>query len=239
MESGAARFPPVTGNLTVVNAAEQVREDESTMAVRRYLEFVADPESARDEDLIASLEARVAGETDVIARLRLLSDLDRAKQVDGTELLEGFVKHGRAWAGRNQITVGALRSVGVSPVVLAEAGFDLGHGSIHDRAARRPQPSAPRAPSSAPSRQRPSGSNIAGTVVKDWARQQPGMFTMAEAMVGTGASLMTVKKAITELVEEVALLSHGHIARPGVRGRAPEHFSVKRQPADTSRAAQQ
>ena len=207
-----------------MNAAEHVQQEESTGAVRRYLEFVADPETARDPDLIALLEAKVAEETDVIARLRLLSDLDRAKQVDGTALLEGFVRHGRAWATANQITIGALRAVGVPPVVLAEAGFDLGHGSIHDRAARRPKPAT-----RAPSRQRASGTNVAGTVVKQWARQQPGMFTMAEAMVATGASLMTVKKAITELVEEVALLSHGHISRPGVRGRAPEHFSVKRQ----------
>ncbi len=203
-------------------------DDEPTKAVRRYLEFVLNPASARDEDLIASLEAQVTSETDVIAKLRLLSNLDRAKQVDGSALLDGFVRHGRRWATDNQITVAALKTIGVSPVVLAEAGFDLGHGSIHDRRLGGPQDRTSRRSRSerASGSPRPRGANVSGTVVKQWALQQPQSFTMAEAMTAVGASLMTVKKAVTELVADGKVQSNGHIARAGVRGRAPEHFSV-------------
>ncbi len=209
-----------------MNPAEHAGDDEPTTAVRRYLEFVLNPASARDEDLIASLEAQVASEADVITRLRLLSTLDRAKHVDGSALLDGFVRHGRRWANDNQITVGALKAVGVSPVVLAEAGFDLGHGSIHDRPARRSRSEGSGGVSRAPRQPRQPGTNVSGTVVKAWALQQGDSFTMAEAMASVGASLMTVKKAVTELVADGKLCSKGHIARAGVRGRAPEHFSV-------------
>lgn len=233
--TGDATFGPCTGSLTDVNPAEHTGnaeqtgsagsagEDEPTTAVRRYLEFVLNPASARDDELISSLEARVANESDVVAKLMLLSDLERAKQVDGSALLEGFVRFGRRWADLNQITVGALKAVGVSPVVLAEAGFDLGHGSIHDRAARKTRDGASTRVAS-PQRQR--GTNVSGAVVKQWALQQTGSFTMAEAMTSAGASLMTVKKAVTELIADGRVRSNGHIARAGVRGRAPEHFSL-------------
>jgi hypothetical protein len=243
-----ANFRSCPGSLTMMNHAgrdqsgdqadEYSRGDAegasaATAAVRRYLEFIADPESARDEQLIEPLQAQAAAEADVIQRLRLLSALDRARMVDGAALLDGFVRHGRAWADANQITVGALRAVGVSPVVLAEAGFDLGHGSIHDRAAQRGSRStgpgrtsssgpAPRSPRE----KRAPGSNVPALAVKEWAVQRTGLFTMAEAMAAVGASLMTVKKAVTELLADGKIRSHGHIARPGVRGRAPEHFSV-------------
>lgn len=232
--TGDATFGPCTGSLTDVNPAEHtgnaeqtgtagsVGDDEPTRAVRRYLEFVLNPASARDDELISSLEAQVTAESDVVAKLVLLSDLERAKRVDGSALLDGFVRFGRRWADLNQITVGALKAVGVSPVVLAEAGFDLGHGSIHDRAARKTRDASTRVAS--PKRQR--GTNVSGTVVKQWALQQPGSFTMAEAMAAAGASLMTVKKAVTELIADGRVRSNGHIARAGVRGRAPEHFSL-------------
>jgi hypothetical protein len=239
--TGDATFGPCTGNLTDVNPAENTGttgnaehtgtagsagDDAPTTAVRRYLEFVLNPASARDDELISSLEAQVSNETDVVAKLLLLSNLERAKQVDGSALLDGFVRFGRRWAEQNQITVGALKAVGVSPVVLAEAGFDLGHGSIHDRAARKTRDGASTRAASPQRQQRQRGTNVSGSVVKQWALQQPGSFTMAEAMASAGASLMTVKKAVTELIADGRLRSNGHIARAGVRGRAPEHFSV-------------
>jgi hypothetical protein len=193
----------------------------SDEAVRRYLEFVADPESARDDALVARLEAQLADTTNVLVRVRLLSDIERAKQIDGAPLLDAFVQYARVWAETNQVTVNAFKSMGVSQVVLAQAGFDLGHGSILDGRAKSGGAGtrAPRAPQS------PS---VSSSVVKEWMLKQPGSFTIAQAMAGAGASMMTVKKAATELVAAQGLRSLGHQAVAGVRGRAPEHFSVER-----------
>jgi hypothetical protein len=211
----------VNEHVTELPVAKGSEESTADNAVRRYLEFIAHPESARDEAAIAQLEAQLASCTTVLARLRLLSDLERAKQVDGAPLLDEFVKHARMWAAANRVTVNAFKAEGVSSVVLAQAGFDLGHGSIHDRNKRHL--TTGRVPRNAP--QAPS---VSAAVVKEWIVKQPGSFTIAQAMAGSSASMMTVKKAVIELVAAQRVRSLGNQAVPGVRGRAPEHFSVER-----------
>jgi hypothetical protein len=203
-------------------SAEFLIESPSEVAIRRYLEFVANPDSARDDAAIEQLESQLAVTSHMLGRLRLLSDIERAKQVDGAPLLDEFVKHARMWAASNRITVDAFKAMGVSQVVLAQAGFDLGHGSIHDRSAKTAAGST-RGP-----RRAPQGPSVSSSVVKDWMLGQPGSFTIAQAMAGAGASMMTVKKAANELVAAQRLNSLGQLAVPGVRGRAPEHFSVER-----------
>ncbi len=205
-----------------LRATEEAAANEpAEQAIRRYLQFLANPESVRDDQRIAQLEAQLVGVADVVARLRLLSDIERVKQVDGAPLLDAFLQHARTWATANQVTVGAFKALGVSAVVLAEAGFDLGHGSIHDRGrasgqGARGQRRAPQAPS------------VSGSVVKQWMLDQPASFTIAQAIAGAGASMMTVKKAATDLVAEQRIRSLGQQVIPGVRGRAPEHFAVER-----------
>ncbi len=202
--------------------SELSTESPSEFAIRRYLEFVANPDSARDDAAIEQLESQLAATSGILGRLRLLSDIERAKQVDGAPLLDEFVKHARMWAASNRITVNAFKAMGVSPVVLAQAGFDLGHGSIHDRSSK------PAAGSTRKPRLAPQGPSVSSSVVKDWMLGQQASFTIAQAMTGAGASMMTVKKAANELVAAQRLNSLGQLAVPGVRGRAPEHFSVER-----------
>jgi hypothetical protein len=193
------------------------QSDPGSLAVRRFLEFLQHPESARDDAAIARIEAQLAQTTDVLSRLQLLSELDRAKKVDGAPLLEDFVKHARMWAAVNRVTVSAFRQLGVSPVVLAQAGFDLGNGTIADRArkGKAATPSAPRAP------RNPSASSAS---IAAWMTATRESFTLADAMAQAGGSLMTVKKVAQHLLDEGQLRSLGHIPTPGARGRAPERF---------------
>jgi hypothetical protein len=191
------------------------QSDPGSLAVRRFLEFLQHPESARDDAAIARIEGQLAQATDVLARLQLLSELDRAKKVDGAPLLEDFVKHARMWAAVNRVTVSAFRQLGVSPVVLAQAGFDLGNGTIADRARKAKASTAPRSP------RNPSASSAS---IAQWMESTMDSFTLADAMAHAGGSLMTVKKVAQHLLDNGKLRSLGHIATPGARGRAPERF---------------
>jgi hypothetical protein len=197
------------------NSSPDSSPSSGDIAVERYLEFLANPESARDAVAIAQAEADVSSASDVIARLKALSALERASKVDGSDLRAAFIKHARMWATVNRVTVSAFQTLGVPAVVLAESGFDLGHGSIND--AKRKNKTAPNS----------SGirkTNVGVAAIKEWATSQTASFSLADVMTGAGGSLMTVRKAITELVEGGALRSLGQVAAPGVRGRAPERF---------------
>ncbi len=191
--------------------------DASELAVRKYLEFVRDPATARDDAAITSTQGELQRTTDVLDRVRLLSKLERLEQADGEGLRQGFVKHARLWSAVNHATVAAFRGLGVNDIVLAEAGFDLGRGKRGGAKSK----SAGRLSGGAG---RPRAESVSSASIRQWALAQSGSFTMAEVMAGAGGSLMTVKKVTSEMVAAHELRSLGHIATPGVRGRAPERF---------------
>jgi hypothetical protein len=188
--------------------------DVGELAVRKYLEFVRDPATARDDAAISSTQAELQRTTDVLDRVRLLSKLERLEQADGEALRQGFVKHARLWSAVNHATVAAFRGLGVNDIVLAEAGFDLGRGK---RAGGKSK-------AASGGIRRPRAESVSSASIRQWALSQPGSFTMAEVMAGAGGSLMTVKKVTSEMVSAHELRSLGQIANPGVRGRAPERF---------------
>ncbi len=205
---------------------ESVDQSIEAVSVRRYLEYLANPELARDDDLIQRLGVQLAGTQDVLVRLRLLSDLERANQVDGAPLLEAFIKHARMWAATNRVSVTAFRSLGVSPSVLAQAGFDLGHGTIHEK--RGKSSSSGSTTSAEPRSPRSQAPSVPSSVVKAWMLEQNDRFNIGQAMANAGGSMMTVKKAANDLVLTGQVRSLGQIAQPGTRGRAPEFFVVQR-----------
>lgn len=188
--------------------------DAGELAVRKYLEFVEDPSTARDTQAIADAQAELAKSTDVIERLRLTTKVERLELADGEALRRDFVKHARLWAAGNRVSVSAFKQLGVNDIVLAEAGFDLG---------RRPVKAGKGAKTSRPDGQARAAS-VSSASIRQWMMTRQGSFSMAEAMTGAGGSLMTVKKVVSELVASNQIRSLGHIASPGTRGRAPERF---------------
>jgi hypothetical protein len=193
---------------------KSVASDASELAVRKYLEFVRDPATARDDAAISAAQAELQRTTDVLDRVRILSSIERLEKADGEALRQGFVKHARLWSAVNHATVAAFRSIGVNDIVLAEAGFDLGRG-------KRAGGKSKSAPGAA---RRPRAESVSSASIRQWALSQHGSFTMAEVMAGAGGSLMTVKKVMSEMVSAHELRSLGQVANPGVRGRAPERF---------------
>lgn len=184
-------------------------------AVRAYLEFVRDPSTARDNAAIEASKSELAGSSDLLEQLRLISQVERLERADGEGLRQAFVRSAKSWASANNVSVSAFRQLGVNDIVLAESGFDLGNGRKGRGAAKA---------SSTSDRNRPRANSVSSASIREWALKESGSFTMAEVMAGAGGSLMTVKKVVSQMVQAQELQSLGQIAKAGVRGRAPEHF---------------
>ena len=103
---------------------EQPLTDEED-AVRRYLTWIEDPGSLRDEGHIADLRSKIDAASDPIEKIHLASDLHRAMQVDGTELRDRFVAVAKRWAHANGIVPEAFLQLGVPADDLRQAGFDV------------------------------------------------------------------------------------------------------------------
>lgn len=190
--------------------------DLAEQAVRRYLEFLADPSSAVDGARVAELETALASSHDVIAKLKLHGELERARQGDVAELRSAFARHARAWAQRNDVSVEAFRALGVSDIALAESGFDLGR-SVASRARSAPVARAARAQRS---------SNVSAKTIREAILGRSGTFTLARVMAEAGGSPGTIRKVVDEL--EASGLVHNEGADPhhSGRGRSPHLFRV-------------
>jgi hypothetical protein len=92
-------------------------------AVRRYLQFLEDPASLRDEAAIEELRRQATDARDPLDRLRAVSRLKAAEQVDGAVFEAAFIVHANAFAQTEGIHVDAFREVGVPADVLREAGL--------------------------------------------------------------------------------------------------------------------
>jgi len=183
-------------------------------AVRKFLEFVADPVSARDEQLISGLREQLGAAKDPIAKLKLLAALDRAEKADGEALRRAFVLNARTWATENAIPVRAFRELGVNDIVLAEAGFDLGSG----RPVRRAGSGAPAQPS------RLRAKSVGSDEVRHWVSEQVQPFTLSHVMNGAGGSLGTITKVVDDMVATGQLIKLGPVPNHSGRGRAPHQF---------------
>ncbi|HWJ65021.1 MAG TPA: hypothetical protein VNS19_23830, partial [Acidimicrobiales bacterium] len=67
-------------------------------AVRRYLAWVADPDSAVDQDAVDAADAAFAAATDPIAKLHAAAARERAASADVSAIEHDFVVHAKAYA---------------------------------------------------------------------------------------------------------------------------------------------
>ncbi|WCO66244.1 hypothetical protein PO878_17215 [Iamia majanohamensis] len=106
--------------------------EEVVDAIRAYLDVVgACSEPALDEPAIQALRDRISTETDVMAKLLLLAELDREERgrvVDQSAFEAAFVAGAKAWADAEDVPAYAFRALGVPDDVLRQAGFKLPSG---------------------------------------------------------------------------------------------------------------
>lgn len=162
-------------------------------AVRRYLTWISDPSSLRDETLIAELERKIDAADDPIEKIHLASDLHRARQVDGTSLRREFVSVARAWAEAQGIVPEAFLELGVPAEDLRRAGLD-----VRVAPTRRAEVGTVDRPG------RPTATRARRTSVEDiraGARSFDGPFTIADLRDRVGGSPATVRKALDAMVD--------------------------------------
>lgn len=199
------------------NSSSIVEADPAEQAVRRYLEFVADPSSAIDVGRIHHLEAQIATTNDVIVKLKLHGDLTRAREGDISGLRSAFTQHAKAWAQRNEVGLEAFRALGVGDIALAEAGFDFGR-NVSKKSRTAPARSAPA--------QGPRAASVGSSTIRDNILACTEPFTLAGVMADIGGSLGTVRKVVDELEATNKVRNEGADKNHTGRGRAPHLFRV-------------
>jgi hypothetical protein len=176
-------------------------------SVRRYLTYVANPETLVDHDKVAEIEASLDATVDLIARLRLHAELERAKNPDASALRDDFIRDARKWAAANSVPHSAFSTLGLDSDVLRKAGLLLSPG----RATQR--------------RRRTAGAAPSTILIEEWIGTRTVPFTIRDAMNGTGFTQVTVSKVFEDLVSQDKLVRTGPDPRHEGRGRSPMCFN--------------
>ncbi len=188
--------------------------EDAELAVRRYLDFLVDPSSILDSGLIASLESELATTTDPMKKLHAHAALEKARRSDGDSVRAAFVKHARAYAASHDLPAAAFRSVGVSDIALAEAGFDLGHGRIKSKSKKSAAPAGRR-----------RAPKVSKSTIQAHILATSAPFTLNDVMASVGGSIGTVNTVVKELVTAGSVKQLGPDTDHQGRGRAPIRYS--------------
>ena len=192
---------------------------EHEVAVRRYLQSRRDPSTLIDSVEIDRLQQQIDTSGDPIEQLRLMSQLERAKQVDLSHIEHDFIRCAKQWAEANDVSVSAFRTLGVPEATLRAAGLIAGSG-------RKPgRPKADRSARAPRSSGRSSG-NVSIEQVKAHVGSLSKRFTLNDVVDGVKASSMTVRKAVTEMVDAGQVRRLGPAQDHAGRGRAPIEYQL-------------
>lgn len=186
-------------------------------AVRRYLAWVDDPDSAVDQAAVIAAEEAFAAATDPIDRLHAAAAREKASAADVSAIERDFVAHARAYAEAEHIPVTAFTALGVGADVLVRAGFAVASG----RGGRAAGPTSRR------SAEGPRAPQVPVPQIKAVAVQMPKRFTLAQlADKAGGGSPATVRKAVEELIAEGRATKVGPDANHQGPGRAPTLYEL-------------
>ncbi len=175
-------------------------EAEDEQHVRRYLQWLANPDSARDSAEIERLQLEFDAEPDPIERLRIAAQLVRLESPDVDELRSAFVAAARPWAERYDVPLEAFRRVGVPDRDLRDAGL------IGSRSGRHGHRSLPKK----------------RHTIDDVTRHLPTeAFSIKSLQEHSGASTMTVRKSIRRLLDAGTIEELGPDPDYAGPGRAP------------------
>lgn len=181
---------------------------EAESAVRNYLLFLEDPSKLIDQDEVARLEAAAEKTTDPLEKLRTINQLKQMTEGDRDSYRQAFCAHAKTWAEANGIHPSSFLTMGVDPATLRAAGFSIRGGSA-----------------SGGRRRHSSGrGQVRVEQVKEAAARQTGIFTLADLAASSGASPMTIRKAVDELVKAGEIERLGPTPNWSQPGRAPIQF---------------
>ena len=186
-------------------------------AVRRYLAWIDDPDTAVDQAAVDAAEAAFAAATDPIAKLHAAAARERAAAADVSAIERDFVVHAKAYADAQDIPASAFEALGVGVDVLKQAGFAVAARSGRMGAAPAPIRSAGA----------PRAAHVPVSTIKAVAVQMPKRFTLSQlADKAGGGSPVTVRKAVDELIAEGRVVKLGPATDHQGPGRAPTIYEL-------------
>lgn len=193
-------------------ATKPSKIDRATDAVRSYIDFTYDPQSAVDHEKVAEIELRLEN-ADRLESLVLTSELSRVRDVSvvGAQIEADFIKYASYWAAENRVTVEAFRIHNVPSDVLRQAGFEVGDETPKPKKAKK---------ASKAKRQRKAyvkREDVEAKIPKD----QP--ITFAHLAEISGASKAAARKLILEKVDA------GEMEQCGVGDNRQKLFQVVQQ----------
>jgi hypothetical protein len=176
-------------------------------AVRRYLIFLQDPESLRDDDAIARAQEAVDAATDPIDRLKAFAALDRARAVDGSVLRLAFLAHAREWAEAEGIPAAAFRELGVPAADLVAAGI------------------AGAARTTRPDRDRPIRGRAPRLSLEEVEAKLPSVeFRLTDLAAAIGREPATARNYLNQLVANGVIAVVGDDPGHNGKGKAPKLY---------------
>jgi hypothetical protein len=176
-------------------------------AVRRYLIMLADPDSLRDEVAVGQLQEKLELATDPLEKLSLYSAIERAANVNTQGIREDFHRHARVFAETHGIGPGAFTAMGVPREDLRAAGLLGAPSRSENRSTGKP---------------RRTGKRL---TIEDVSASLPsGPFTLKQLEELSGASPLTVKKAVDALIAAGSLRQIEPDPDHAGPGRAPRRY---------------
>lgn len=179
--------------------------DGASVAVRNYLLYLDDPAQLVNQAEVERVERQLSSASDPLDKLRLLTELQQLRECDGEQLRADFCRHARRWAEANGISVQSFTSLGVDEATLRQAGM-MSRSAATD------------------SDERPG--RVSVKTVKEAASRRTGSFTLADLAAETGASPMTIRKALATLIDGGAVTRIGPTPGWSQPGRAPILFTI-------------
>lgn len=174
------------------------------MAVREYLQFLEDPEQLRNVDAIEATKDELQRATDPLDRLKVLTRLERLQNPSVDEYRDRFIEHAKAWADANDVPPTSFATLGVRQEVLRAAGL------ITRRASSAASP-PPRVAAQ---------KNTSVDAVRAVIGSLAGSFSLTDVRHASGASPMTARKAINQLIQEGSVERVGPDPHRTGQGRA-------------------
>lgn len=168
--------------------------------VRRYLNWLSAPQSLVDPDEVNRLHKEFEQTTDVIQRLRIAADLEHAENPSVDEVQQGFIECALGLSQSQGLPAAAFKRLGVPEADLKRAGILTSSDNT----------SKPR-------------KRLTVAEVVDLVPEGP--FSAKIFQDRSGASAMTVRRAIQHLLDEGRIESIGTSSDHAARGRAPSLFA--------------
>lgn len=198
-----------------VPSGKTAQSSEAHEQVRRYLQWLHDPESLVDPALVEKLDKQAQAASDPLEQLRLQAELHRARSVDADQIRSGFHRFASQLAADEHIPVEAFVALGVPLEDLQQAGLAKASTRRRARSGR----------AATPGRVSSSRSGRKG-VLQAVAGLGDEFFTIGQLQELTGASQVTIRKTIEELIEGGKVGEFDPDEAYAGRGRAPKRYRM-------------